>query len=146
MQQGVEVFGQARLGAVQLDAAYTYLDAPQDQSLLTGTQTIQAVRRPRNTASFNFTYAPKDRPFSGTLTVHYNGETNDQAFGGPPIYPTLLVKLGSYTLVNLSLRYKLAKTIELSVRGENLLAEDYQEAFSFKSPGRAVYGGVRARF
>ena len=145
-QQGVEAFGEARLGAVRIDAAWTYLDAPQEQSLLTGTQTIQAVQRPRDIASFNLTYAPRGRPFSGTVTVRYNGRTNDLAFGGPPAYPTLLVGLHSYTLVNLALRYRLSSQIELFARGENLLDENYQEAFAYRAAGRAFYGGARARF
>lgn len=145
-QQGVELIGQARLGAVRIDAAYTYLDAPQDQSLLAGTQTIQAVQRPRDVAGFNLTYAPRGMPFSGTLTVRYNGRMNDLAFGGPPAYPTLLVALRSYTLVNLSLRYRLSREIELFARGENLLDEDYQEVFAYRAAGRAFFGGVRARF
>ena len=68
------------------------------------------------------------------------------AFGGPPAYPTLLVALRSYTLVNLSLRYRLSREIELFARGENLLDEDYQEVFAYRAAGRAFFGGVRARF
>jgi vitamin B12 transporter len=145
-QQGMEAFGEARLGAVRIAAAWTYLDAPQEQNLLAGTQTIQAVQRPRHIASVNLTYAPSALPLAGTLTVRYNGRADDLAFGGPPAYPTLLVSLHSYTLVNLALRYRLSHRIELFVRGENLLDEDYQEVFAYRAAGRALYGGVRARF
>ncbi|WEK45867.1 MAG: TonB-dependent receptor [Candidatus Andeanibacterium colombiense] len=49
-------------------------------------------------------------------------------------------------LVNLGVRYKISDTLELHARAENLFDEDYQEVFTFKAPGRAIYGGVRARF
>jgi len=34
----------------------------------------------------------------------------------------------------------------LFARVENLINEQYEEVFSFATPGRAGYGGVRVRF
>ena len=82
-QRGVELSAFARFAhAFRLDLAYTYLDAPQPQDVLLGgtvamggvdtAYTGEAVRRARNTASANLTWAPAG-PFSATLTVRYNG-------------------------------------------------------------------------
>jgi len=145
-QQGVEVFGQVRLGAVRLDAAYTYLDAAQTQSVFTGTVDAQSVRRPKHSGSVNVTYAPETLPFSTTLTVRHNGAMNDLAFGNAPPYPSFLVHMPAFTLVNLAARYKLLENVDIYARAENLFDETYQEVFTFMAPGRTVYGGVRLRF
>ena len=149
-QRGVEVSGAARLpGGWRLDASYTYLDAPQSQAVTfdavsgaTGTFTGQAVRRAANIASANLSYAPAAAPYSATVTVRYNGPQNDLFFGN---YPPLLVDLPSFTLVNLNATYRVTPQVELYGRVENLLGTRYQEVYSFASPGRAAYGGVRLR-
>ncbi len=174
-QQGVELFGQARLGAVRIDLAYTHLDTPQTVTAvinpnnpvtgygagpsysdpipvgydymtpgLVAATTIQAVRRPENSASLNVSWVPENLPVSGTLTVRYNGKMKDYAFD--TYYNYVLVDMKAFTLVNLALRYKLNDNVEFYARAENLLDEDYQEIFSFNAPGRAVYGGVRLHF
>lgn len=153
-QQGVEVFGEARLGDIRASLAYTYLDAPQFRNVLlnptnptstaTGPIETQAVRRPKNVASFNLTYAPENLPVSGTLTIRYNGKMKDVVY--TPSYSALFADVSAFTLVNLSLRYKVTDAIELYGRAENLFDEHYQEVLTFETPGRAIYGGIRARF
>lgn len=149
-QRGVEVAAAARLGGGwRVDASYTYLDAPQDRQVILGgvmkTYTGEAVRRARNIASADLTWAPEGRPFTATVTVRYNGDQNDLAFTDPSFTP-VLVKLHDFTLVNLSGTYRLTRRVELYGRVENLADETYQEIYSFATPGRAAYGGVRLRF
>jgi vitamin B12 transporter len=153
-QRGLEFFGQARLGDVRIDASFTYLDAPQFRNVLlnptdltsfaTGPVQAQAVRRPEHIGSFNLTYAPMGTPFSGTVTVRYNGRMNDVVFDKDfsPMYHALK----GVTLVNLSFRYDMAKNLQVYARADNLFDETYQEVFTFNAPGRAVYGGLRMRF
>lgn len=149
-QQGVEVAAAARFAdGWRLNAAYTYLDAPQDQQVTfdavsgtTGTFSGQAVRRAQNIASANLTYAPTDAPYAATVTVRYNGPQRDLFFG---YYPPLLVNLGSFTLVNLNATYRITPHVEVFGRVENLLDRRYFEVYSFATPGRAAYGGVRLR-
>ena len=150
-QEGVEVSAAAKLGAgFRLDASYTYLHAPQDQAITTdpvtfatGTFGGQAIRRAKTIASANLTWAPDGQPFSGTLTVRYNGAQNDLFFG---FFPPTLQRLRSFTLVNLNASYKLRHNVELYGRIENLLDRNYQEVYAFATAGRAAYGGVRIRF
>jgi vitamin B12 transporter len=152
---GIEVYGQADLGDVSLSAAYTWLKAPQGRNVLSDPENpnsfdtevvvAQAARRPKSIASFSLTYAPAGLPVSGTLTIRYNGAMKDVVFVAGYV-GSLYADLPAFTLVNLSLRYRITGTLELFARAENLLDEDYQEVFTFNSPGRALYGGVRARF
>ncbi|MFS0848781.1 TonB-dependent receptor [Novosphingobium panipatense] len=154
-QRGVETYLQARLGDWHVDASYTYLKAPQVLTALVNPAPAdgsyqaavpvetQAVRRPKNVASFNLTYAPEAVPVSATLTVRHNGQQRDYAFNS--MYQRLLVDLKAFTLVNLAATYDISGTLQVFGRVENLFDEDYQEVFTFSTPGRAAYGGVRVR-
>jgi vitamin B12 transporter len=156
-QHGIEAYADAHFGDVRLDASYTWLHAPQTIDALANpapanpanTQfpvpiTTQAVRRAKNIASVNLTYAPKALPFTGTVTVRYNGKQGDYAFN--PDFSRLIVDLKAYTLVNLAATYDITKSLQLFGRVENLLDKHYQEVFGYETPGRAGYGGVRVRF
>jgi vitamin B12 transporter len=77
--------------------------------------------------------------------VRYNGETPDVAFTDPSFVP-VRVSLEDYTLVNFNARVKLTDQIGAFARVENLLGEEYEQVFSFVSPGRSAVVGVEARF
>ncbi len=153
-QEGVELFGQARIGDFRIDTSYTYLDAPQSRNVLlnptdpnsfaSGPVLAQAVRRPKIIGSANLTYAPKSIPASATLTIRYNGKMKDVIYDAN--YSAMYKDMPAFTLVNLALRYDMRKNIQLYVRAENLFDEKYQEVFTFDTPGLAVYGGLRLRF
>ena len=150
-QQGVETFAEATIADFRLNASYTYLHAPQARNVLaTPTATLatsvttQAVRRPKNIASVNVTYAPAAAPFSATVTVRYNGRQKDVAF--TPSYSAVYADLKAYTLVNLAATYNVTRSVQVFGRIENLFDENYQEVFGYATPGRAAYGGLRLRF
>jgi vitamin B12 transporter len=137
-QHGVEVFASARPSPqLRFDLAYTYLHAREAG--------LEEVRRPKHIASANVTASTEDQRLSGTLTVRYNGRQDDLAFTDPSFVP-VRVSLKSYTLVNLAADYRLTDTLSLFGRVENLLSENYEEVFSFATPGRAAYAGARLRF
>ena len=48
------------------------------------------------------------------------------------------------SLVNLGFSWKASDRIEVYGRVENLLDTDYADVFSYRSPGRAAYAGLRA--
>lgn len=132
-QKGLELAGQARLtAAVSVDAAATFLDAKESG--------VRELRRPRTIASANLTWRPAARA-SLTLTARYNGPMYDTEFA-----TFSRVRLKSFTLVNLAGSFNVTDHVELFGRIENALDEDYFEVFAFRTPGRAAYGGVRARF
>jgi vitamin B12 transporter len=137
-QRGVEVSLAARLAEQwSLDAAYSYLDAEENG--------VREVRRPRHIASAALTWTAPDDAASATLVVRHNGETPDVAFIDPSFVP-VRVSLDDYTLVNFNARVKISDAISGFARVENLLGEDYEQVFSFVSPGRSAAVGIEARF
>ena len=136
-QHGVELFANAALGrGWRVDLAYTYLDAEENG--------LEELRRPPHTGSANVSWRSADDRFGATATARYNGETFDSNFTSLPIGPR--VELDDFVLVNLAADYRLSERFELFGRVENLFDEKYEEVFTFRSPGRAAYAGVRARF
>jgi vitamin B12 transporter len=133
-QRGVEVFGQARLApSWRVDASYTYLHARENG--------VEEVRRPPHIASLNIGWrTPEDRG-GVDLTVRYNGSTLDNNF--TLVVPDPLVRLPSYTLVNLGADWKVTKTVQIYGRVENLLDENYEEVFTYRTAGRGGFFGVR---
>jgi vitamin B12 transporter len=137
-QRGIEVSLNARLADQwSFDAAYSYLDAEENG--------IEEVRRPEHIASAALTWTAPDDAVSATLVVRHNGATPDVAFTDPSFVP-VRVTLEDYTLVNFNARVKLTDTISGFARVENLLDEEYEQVFSFVSPGRSAVVGVEARF
>jgi vitamin B12 transporter len=136
-QRGVEVSLNARLAeAWSLDAAYSYLDAEENGA--------EEVRRPNHIASMALTWtAPQDRA-SATLVVRHNGATPDVVFDAN--FREGRVLLDDYTLVNFNARVKLTDQLNAFARIDNLLGENYEQVFSFVSPGRSAVVGVEARF
>ncbi|WP_199556419.1 TonB-dependent receptor plug domain-containing protein [Sandaracinobacteroides hominis] len=137
-QEGVEFLVSATpVPQIRFDLAYTWLNAKENG--------VREVRRPRNTGSLNISYFSTDQRFSTTFTFRYNGEQTDVAYTDPSYIP-VRVTLNDYVLVNLGAEYKVTEAISVFGRIENLLDENYEEVFSFATPGRAAYGGVKARF
>jgi vitamin B12 transporter len=137
-QRGVEVSLNARLAdQFSLDTAYSYLDAEENG--------VEEVRRPRHIASAALNWTAPGDAASATLVVRYNGETPDVAFTDPSFVP-VRVTLDDYTLVNLNARVKLTDSLSAFARVENLLGEEYEQVFSFVSPGRSAVVGIEAKF
>jgi vitamin B12 transporter len=137
-QRGVEVSLNAQIAeAWSFDAAYSYLDAEENG--------VEEVRRPRHIASAALTWTAPGDAASATLVVRHNGATPDVAFTDPSFVP-VRVRLDDYTLVNFNARVKLSDSFNAFARVENLFDEDYEQVFSFVSPGRSAVVGLEARF
>ena len=106
---------------------------------------MREVRRPSHTASLAVDWrAPKDAG-GVTLVARYNGETIDSAFIDPSFVP-VRVQLDDYLLLNVAADVRVMDNVELFGRVENLTAADYEDVFSFATPGRSFAIGARARF
>jgi len=137
-QHGIEAYLHARpMSQLRLDATYTWLEAEED-----GTT---EARRPRHIASANATVLTRDERLSGTLTLRYNGEQVDLAYTDPSYVPVREL-LDEYWLVNLNAAYRLTPAITFTGRIENLLDEEYEEVFSYATPGLSAHGGVQISF
>jgi vitamin B12 transporter len=137
-QEGIEIAAVAQVtDALRIDASYTYLDAEEDGR--------EEIRRPPHTASLNIAWRAHEDRGGVALTVRYNGDTFDSDFTDPFDFDKR-VRLSDYTLVNLGADWKLTANTQLYARVENLLDDDYEEVFTYRSPGIAAYAGARFTF
>ena len=116
------------------DLSYTYLHARQNG--------FAAVRRAPNIGSLNVAWRSDDDSYGANLTVRYNGDQYDYNY---TTSPRSYVLLPAFTLVNLGGDWKFTDTFQLYGRVENLADEKYEEVYTFRTPGRAFYAGIRAR-
>jgi vitamin B12 transporter len=142
-QKGVEVSLEGRISDEwRVDASYTYLDSKEFDST---TQTmLEEVRRPKHIASLNVGWRGFENRGGVDLTVRYNGSMFDNNFTFA--VPTPRVRLDSYTLVNFGGDFKVTDSVQVYARVENLFDEKYEEVFTYRTPGRAEYAGVRFSF
>jgi vitamin B12 transporter len=134
-RQGVELTMDAAFGDWTVNAAYTWLDATENGD--------EEVRRAPHTGSVNVNWQPTTDASLG-ISVRYNGEQRDNEF----IFatPEDFVTLKPFTLVNAYGTLQVTDRLQAYARVENLLDENYEEVFSFASPGRAAYIGVKMNF
>lgn len=81
---------------------------------------------------------------TGALRVgvewQYNGERDDNHITA---YPTQRVILPAYNLVGATAIYTLSQHLEISLRADNLLNEDYILAHGYNTAGRSLFVGMR---
>lgn len=127
--RGAELFAGMQLtSSLRLDANYANIDA-EDGS---GTE---RARIPRHSGDLTLAWNPAT-PFSGTVLLRYNGdEANTDG-----------TTLDAWTRLDLNARWSLSEALELYLRVENVLDEDYQQVLGYGTPDRSAYVGARARF
>jgi vitamin B12 transporter len=134
-RQGVEVSAKySPVHWLALGATYTYTDS----RLPDGSPEI---RRPKHAASGSATILFADGRGRATLNVIYNGRMADTWFR----FPLTPVTLKAYTLVGGIVSYDVTRWATAYVRVENLLSARYEEIFSYRAPGFAIYAGLKLR-
>ncbi len=132
-REGVEIETRGAIGEqVSVRGSVSFLNAEENG--------LAEIRRPKFLASGTVTWTPSYK-FGLTLSADHNGSQFDTDFAS-----FSRVKLKSYTLVGLNARYNLNEILTLTLRGENLLDENYQEVVGYASQGRGVYAGLSANF
>ena len=125
------------VSAATLNAAYSYIDAENRSPGANFGRDL--LRRPRHSLAVN---ADARLPFGlaigGTVRV-VSSSADIDALG-------TRVRLGGYTLADLRASYALGDRVELYGRIENLFDADYATVSGYGTPGRATFGGLRARF
>jgi vitamin B12 transporter len=76
-----------------------------------------------------------------TVNVIYNGQMTDTIF----TFPSSTTTLNAYTLVGGMISYDTTPWSTVYMRAENVFNQRYEEVYSFRSPGAAVYAGVKVR-
>ena len=115
---------------------YPYTDTEDDQG-------ERLLRRPLNKVGASLSYRfLKER---GRVGVHllWVDEREDLDWS---VWPARRVELDDYTRVDLSASLKVHRNLEVFARVENLLDEDYEEAYGYGTPGFSAYGGVKVVF
>jgi vitamin B12 transporter len=116
---------------------YTYNDTedPEGERL---------VRRPLNKIYLNARYRPIVKVLLNIDLYWFDDRKAIEAAGdkdGNPVY-----KLDSYTLVNLSASYDITHYIQVYARIDNLFDEEYEEAWSYATPGLSGHLGIKLSY
>ncbi len=132
-REGVELEARGNVGkTIDVRASATFLNAKENG--------VRELRRPKFLASARASWTPNE-PISLTLSADHTGSQIDTDFA-----TFSRVQLKAFTLVGLNIRYSVNDIVTLSVRGENLLDEKYQEVVGYAAQGRGVYAGISADF
>lgn len=114
---------------LQINAAYTYLHAIDAQ---TG---LKLARRPEHTGRIAFAITPIEKlTIEPSLVLVSERYSSNGQIG----------KLAPYARLDARIEYKFDENFTVYIRGENLTNAHYQEVLDYGTPGRSVYGGLRA--
>lgn len=131
-RQGIELEARYTVGSVHVKGSATFLDSDQDG--------VQEQRRPEFLGSATINWDATDR-LSLSAYVDHTGSQIDTNFAN-----FQLVELDSFTLFGARAAWSLSDHVVLTLRGENLLNENYQELVGYASPGRSVFAGLALDF
>ena len=120
--------------SMSLAAAYTYTDS-------TGDDAVREVRRPRHIASLNLGWQAAHNLHLNT-NIQFTGEQTDVYF--PPFPdPSQVVALSNHTLLNINLNYSATEKLEMYLKLENALNDNYEEVFGYQTLGFGASLGLR---
>jgi vitamin B12 transporter len=135
-REGVEATAKFRpVDWLLLSGNYTYTDSKDDLG-------VQEIRRPRHSGSASATAFFDGGRGKATVNFVYNGNMTDRFFG--PL-GTQTVVLDAYTLLGGMISYDVTKWSTVYLRAENVFDRRYEEVFSYRSPGAAVYAGLKVK-
>ncbi len=131
--RGVELIGIYPLTkTMRLVGNYTYNDTETSDG-------EQRLRRPRHVGNVGV-----DAQLTESITLHTNlravKDQEDTVFGVGRI------ALDDYATLSASINWTATKELDLYIRGENLLSDDYQEVNTYNVAKSAVYAGLRLHF
>ena len=135
-REGIELYLSGQLtDMLSLYASYTFTDSVE---LDANGQYQDEVRRPRNISSLNLSWQARKNLHLNT-NVQFNGSQEDIVF---PNNQTL----DGFTLVNISANYSANEKLDIYLRLDNLLDENYEEVYSYQALGFGAHFGLRYRF
>jgi len=138
-RDGIEVTATAKpTDRIEINGTYTYLDAHEPDS-------TAEIRRPAHSGSINAALRFAGDKGLFNVGAVYNGKMQDIVFDAFTFAPSTTT-LDDFVLLKLAVQYDVDQRLQLFGRIENALNEDYEEVFSFNTPGIAAYGGVRVKF
>ena len=135
-REGIELYLSGQLtDMLSIYASYTFTDSVE---LDANGQYQDEVRRPRNISSLNLSWQARKNLHVNT-NVQFNGSQRDIVF---PNNQTL----DGFTLVNISANFSANEKLDIYLRLDNLLDENYEEVYSYQALGFGAHFGLRYRF
>ena len=137
--RGVEVSGIYPINnQFRLLGNYTYNDTedPDDQ---------QRIRRPLHVANLGFDLHPGLDSVTINANLRLVRDAEDSVYNAVT-FEAERQALDNYSALQASVTWAANKQLDLYVRGENLLNDDYQEVTTYNTPKSSVYAGVRYHF
>ena len=138
-RQGVELSGKAKLtDNLTLSGSFTFSDSED------GKDGKEELRRPSYLASAAINYSFRENRANVNIGLDYVGERDDNSFFTD--FSSRRQKLNDYYLVSIATTYKASENMKIFAKIENLLDEEYEEAFSFQSTGIGFFSGIRLQY
>ena len=138
---GVELQASAALtSALAVSANYSHIKTV-DETPGSPTYGQQLFQRPENAANVSLSYT-WPHSVKTTVAARYGGPSLDQNFN---VYPTAIVRLGGYTLLDLRVSYPVTEKLELYARVDNATNKWYETIYQYGTWGRTAFVGLRAK-
>jgi len=138
---GVELQASASLtSAVAISANYSHIKTD-DETPGSPTYGQQLYRRPEDAANLSLSYT-WPQSLKTTVAARYGGPSFDQNFN---VYPTAIVRLGGYTLLDLRASYPLTEKLEIYARIDNATNKWYETIYQYGTWGRTAFLGLHAK-
>lgn len=142
-REGVEIAAMfSATDKLAFNASYTFTDSSESSE---GGSNVTELRRPRHSGSLSANYQFLDERAELNLVADFGGSRSD-IFYPPYPDPSEIVTLDSYWLLDLTANYRIAGSTIVYVRATNLLDEDHEQVYGYRTAGRAAYFGVRVDF
>ena len=142
-RSGVEVTAEWKVSnGLDISGSYTYTDAHEENAA--GIEQRE-LRRPRHAGNLSLNYRSAEGRFDAALAADYGGSRIDTFFPPFPQAPTR-VELDDHWLLDLTLQFHVSQNLSLFARGSNLLDDDYEQVFGYRTLGRTGFAGIRANF
>jgi len=143
IRKGVEAAATFNLTEnLSFGGSYTYTDSTENDS---SGNDVRELRRPRHSGSLNGSFRFQDERAKLTVVADYGGTSTDIFFPPFPLPPEI-VSLESFWLLGLTASYDINQNTNIFVRANNLLDEDYEQVYGYRTPGRSAFLGVRLGF
>jgi len=126
--------------AVAISANYSHIKTD-DETPGSATYGQQLFRRPEDAANLSLSYT-WPQSLKTTVAARYGGPSFDQNFN---VYPTAIVRLGGYTLLDVRASYPVTDKLEIYARVDNVTNKWYETIFQYGTWGRTAFVGLRAR-
>jgi vitamin B12 transporter len=138
-RRGLEAGAQWSISdSLSVGITYTYTDSKDADS-------ATELRRPLHAGSVHADYGFANGRGRVALAADYGG-TREDVFFPPFPNPSEIVTLDNYWLVDLTAQYDVSDRARLFARASNLLDAEYEQVYGYRTPGRALFGGMRVSF